>query len=230
MKRVIWFCLFLLLGVPASGQHRGGFGAGPSRGGVVSAGLGHGRFRGGVVLGGFGFRSQGFINLGIPPVGPIPPLGVNSSFFGLDRRFGFRHHFFPSTDFFPYAFPLFAGGYDYGYPPGPNVIVIQQPAPQVIVQQVPREVVRPEIRNYKEAPPAAVTVPPAATGEGATFVIALNDGSVRAASAVWAQDRVLHYVDKDDIHHQVPMRSVNRELTRKLNRERKLELWLPAAE
>ena len=130
MNRVIWLCLFVLLGFPASGQHRGGSGAGPGRGGVVSGGLGHGRFGGGVVVGsGFGFPSQGFTNLGIPTVSPIPPLGGNSSFFGFDRRFGFRHHFFPSSGFFPYALPLFTGGYDNGYPPEPNVIVIQQPAP-----------------------------------------------------------------------------------------------------
>ena len=230
MNRVNWLCLFLLFVGPASGQHRGGFGAGPGRGGVVSGTFGHGRFRSGVVVGGFGFPSQGFINLGIPPVGPIPPLGVNASFFGFDRRSGFRQHFFPSSGFFPYAYPLFGGGYDYGYPPEPNVIVIQQPAPQVIVQQVPREVVRPEIHDYKEPPPAVAAAPPGANTEGATFMIALNDGSRKSANAVWVQNGALHYVDTEDRHHQVPLQSVDRQSTRKLNRERKLDFWLPAAQ
>ena len=230
MKRVIWFCLFLLFGVPASGQHRGGFGAGHGRGGVISSGLGHGRFRSGVVVGGFGFPSQGFINLGIPLVGPIPPLGVDSSLFGFDRRFDFRHHFFPSSGFFPYALPLFAGGYDYGNPSGPNIIIVQQPAPQMMVQQAPREVVRPEIHDYKGLPPAAAAAPATATGEEAAFVIALNDGSRHSASAVWVQNGAPHYIDTEDRHHQVPLKSVDRESTRKLNRERKLDFWLPAAQ
>ena len=124
MSRVIWLCLFLLFVVPASGQHRGGFGAGLGRGragagfgrgGFITGGLARGRSQVVVLVGGFGFPSQGFTNLGIPPVGPIPPLGLNSSFFGFDRRFGFRHHFFPSSGFFPYALPLFTGGYDYGF-------------------------------------------------------------------------------------------------------------------
>ncbi len=230
MKRVIWLCLVSLFAVPALGQHRGSFGGGVGRGGVVSGGFGHGSIRGGVVVGGFGFPLQGFINLGIPPVGPIPPLGGDSSFFGFDRRFGFRHHFFPSSGFFPYALPLFAGGSDYGYPSSPNIIIVQQPAPQMIVQQTPRDVVRPEIHDYKESPPAAAAAPPTARGEEAAFVIALNDRSYHSANAVWVQNNVLHYIDREDRHHQVPLQSVDRESTRKLNRERKLDFWLPAAQ
>ena len=229
MKRFVWPCLFSFFVIPASGQHRAGFGAGPGRGGVVSGGLGHGRFRGGVVFGGFGLPSPGFISLSIPPVGPIPPVGVNSSFFGFDRRFGFRRHLFSSSGFFTYAFPL-AGSYDYGYPPEPNVIVIQQPAPQMIVQQTPRETVRPEIHDYKESPPAATGPRPTAAAEEASFVVALIDGSHRSANAVWVQDNVLYYIDSEGRHHQVPLHSVDLESTRKLSRERKLNFWLPAAQ
>ena len=102
----------------------------------------------------------------------------------------------------------------------------------MIVQQAPREVVRPEIRDYKESPPAVAAAPPTALVEEATFVIALSDGSHHSANAVWVrvQDGALHYVDNDDIHRQVAMKLVIRESTRKLNRERKLELWLPAVE
>jgi hypothetical protein len=124
---------------------------------------------------------------------------------------------------------LFAGGYEYGYPSVPNIIIIQQPAPQVITQQAPREVVRPEIRDYKE-PAAAAAAPPTVQAEGATFVIALDNGSRHSANAVWVQNSVLHYIDSEDRHHQVPLKAVDRELTRKLNRDRKLDLWLPAAQ
>ena len=203
MKRVIWLCLFSLFVVPAAGQHRGGGGAGFGRGGFGPRGfgpgsLGHGRFRVGVVIGGF------------------------------NHRFGFRSRFFPSSAFSPFGFPIYGGGYDYGYRSAPNIIVIQQPAPQVIVQQAPREVVQPEIHNYKESPPAAAAAPPTATGEEATFVIALNDGSRVSAAAVWVVDSMVHYVDTDDRHHQVPLKSIDRDSTRMLNRERELDLRLPA--
>ncbi len=199
MNRVIWLCLFLLFVVPASGQHRGGFGAGLGRGGVVSGGFGRGRFRGGVVIGRF-------------------------------NRSGFSRRFSRFWGLYPDAYPLFDGGYDYGYPSSPNIIIVQQPAPQMIVQQAPHEVVRPEIHNYKESPLAATAAPPTANTEEATFVIALNDGSRPSASAVWVQNSTLHYIDTEDRQHQVPLKSVDRESTRKLNRERKLDFWLPAAQ
>jgi len=89
MNRVIWFCLFLLFVVPASGQHRGGFAAGLGRGGVVSGGFGRGRFRGGVVIGRF-------------------------------NRSGFSRRFSRFWGLYPDAYPLFDGGYDYGYPLRPT--------------------------------------------------------------------------------------------------------------
>lgn len=230
MKRFVWLWLFSLFAAPVFGQHRGGVGTGLGRRGFNSGGLAPGRSRGVVVVGGFGFPSQGFINLGIPPVGPSPPLGGNAAFFGFDRRFGFPHHVVQSSGFFPDALPLFAGSYDNGYPSAPNIIIIQQPAPQVITQQAPREVVRPEIREYKEPAPAAAVAHPPAQAEGATFVIALDNGSRHSAYAVWVQNGVLHYIDSEDRHHQVPLKKVDRELTRKLNRDRKLDLWLPAAQ
>lgn len=103
-------------------------------------------------------------------------------------------------------------------------MLVQPPPPQVIVQAPAREV-RSEIRDYTALAPAAAPEP----GEAASFVIALADGSLHSANAVWVQDSVLHYVDGEDNHHEVPLGSVDRQSTRKLNRERKLELWLPAA-
>ena len=63
----MWLCLFSLFAAPVFGQHRGGVGTGLGRRGFASGALAPGRSRGVVVVGGFGFPSQGFINLGIPP-------------------------------------------------------------------------------------------------------------------------------------------------------------------
>jgi len=100
----------------------------------------------------------------------------------------------------------------------------------VIVQQTAREAVRPEIHDYKESLPAATGPPPTAHAEEASFVIALSDGSHHSAIAVWVQNDVLHYIDSEGKHHQVPLQSIDRQSTRQLNRERKLDFWLPAAQ
>jgi hypothetical protein len=130
----------------------------------------------------------------------------------------------------PYGYPLFDYGYDdsgQGYS-GSNYD--PQPAPQMIIRQAPREPVRPEIHEYHWEAASALPAAPAAKGEEVTFVIALNDGSRHSASAFWVQDNVLHYIDPDDKQQQISMRLVDRQSTRRINRERNLDLWLPAAQ
>jgi len=234
MKKLIWLCLFSLCVVPAVGQRRGGFGGSVGRGGFGSSGFGHGGFERGrfpstIVIGRFNPRFGSFNNfspfgeLGLPPLGPIPPLGGSAPFFTFHNRFSG----FGSSAFFPSDFPLFLGGYDSGYPSSPSIVIIQPPAPQMIVEQAPREVIQAVIHDYKELPAAAPAVRPA-TVEESTFVIALNDGSRLAASAVWVQDSTVHYIDADDRYHEVPLTSIDRQSTRRLNLERNLDLRLPA--
>jgi hypothetical protein len=140
---------------------------------------------------------------------------------------------FRGPSFFPYGFGYGDDGYFhddagpyYGYPPQP-VVFVPQPPPQPIVEPPAREV-HPVITDY--APPAPG---PSAPSEGETrnFGIVLKDGSVRPAIAVvaGASDDVLHYVDPEERHMRISMNEVDREATRKLNRERKLTLWLPSA-
>ena len=227
MQYVIWLSLFGLFATQALGQRGGGY-SGFGRGG-----MGHGGFPGGlprdsfgragmVQGGGFGFPSRNFAtNFGIPPVGPIPPLGVSA--FG--NQFGFGRRFFPSSAFFTSGFPLFLGGFEYGYPPASNIIIMEEPPPpQVIVQQVPRETVRAEIHEYRPTAPTETV----SGEEQPAFTIVLRDGSMRPAVAVSVQDDVLHYVDPDGEHRRLPLDTVDREATRRVNRERKLELRLPS--
>lgn len=146
------------------------------------------------------------------------------------RPMGFSHRF--RSSLLPYGYPLFDYGYDYSgyneYPPEPNVIVVPQPAPQMTMQ-APREPVQAAIHEYREAP-TVLPAAPAPKGEEVAFVIALNDGSRRSANAVWVQDNMLHYIDPDDKQQQISMRSVDRQSTRRINRERNLDLSLPAAQ
>ena len=140
-------------------------------------------------------------------------------------RSGFRFKRAPSV--FPYGFGYGLQPYDvstpYGYSPQP-IIFVQQPPPPAIVQPPPREV-HPVIIDYKQPVPN-----PSAPSEGEPqpFGIVLKDGSTRSATAVVASDDVLHYVDPEERHMRISMNEVDREATLKLNRERKLTLWLPA--
>ena len=93
--KIIWLGLFLfatqVLGQRTggfAGGGRGGFGRGGvnvggvpggfPRGGLMRGGVVRGGMRPGnrvVVTSGFGFPSQSLATFGIPPLGPIPPLG-----------------------------------------------------------------------------------------------------------------------------------------------------------
>ena len=130
----------------------------------------------------------------------------------------------PSTShrFFPGAFPSYwdsgydypSYGADYAPAPAPNVVVVQLPPP-------PSPPPTPEIHEYSGASAAP------ASDEQPAYAIALKDGSVHAAAAVTVQDNTLHYVDPDGQHRLVPLDMVDREATRRLNRERNLRLQLP---
>jgi hypothetical protein len=60
------------------------------------------------------------------------------------------------------------------------------------------------------------------------FAIVLKSGAMLSASAVVAQNDALHIVDADGAHVRIPLDTVDRDATRRMNRERKLQLQLPA--
>lgn len=122
-------------------------------------------------------------------------------------------------------FPFLWGGYNSDlYAPEPYVAPVPQPpAPYVIVQQAPIENVRLEIHDY--VPRDAYTTEPA--GEPPSFSIVLRDGTLRSAVAVTMQGDTLVYFDTDNAQQRVPLDYIDRETTRRLNREKGLNLRLP---
>lgn len=125
---------------------------------------------------------------------------------------------------YPLLFDGFYGGFGYpSYPPAANVIVVAQPAPAIpsyIAAQEPAPTAaRMEIHEYR---------PPSPEVESSVFTIRLKDGSNLSASAVTVQNDALHYVDPDGRHARVPLDAVDRTATRRINRERNLNLRLPA--
>jgi hypothetical protein len=166
---------------------------------------------------------------GLPPVGPIPPLGGYRPHVpvprSVDRGLGFPRHGVHRS--FPVTFPIYPGGHFYQYPVAPNVIVIQQPAPvaqQPAAPKAPPSPARPEIREYVEASPAG---PLPSQEEQPVFEIALKDGSVHQAVAVWAAGEDLHYIDTEGRRRRVSLAAIDRAATRRLNRQRNLRLPVP---
>lgn len=177
----------------------------------------------------FGFQrsTSGFqrfpTDVGLPPVGPIPPLGVDSSFFGT-RTFDRRFHGAHTGGFFP-AVPVIGGVYGYAPPAPPAVIVVQQPAPaQPPVEPKPPEPIRSVIREYELREPE----PEPADKETPAFSIVLEDGSVLEAIAAWVENDTLRFVTPEGRYGQAPLAAIDRESTHQQNREKKLNLRLPA--
>jgi hypothetical protein len=159
---------------------------------------------------------QGDINRPPPPAPaaarfPPPPRPANR----------LRAPIFP-LGFGGYGF----GGYDYGYvPQPPNVVVIEAPPPVYApVPERPPETATMVIHEY-QSPSAAATQGP--EGDQPTFAIVLKNTTILSATAVIVQNDGLHIVDPDGGHQQVAMGAVDREATRRVNRERKLQLQLP---
>jgi hypothetical protein len=80
------------------------------------------------------------------------------------------------------------------------------------------------IHEY-QSPSAAATQAP--DGDQPMFAIVLKNSTILSATAVVVQNDGLHIVDPDGGHQRVSMEAVDREATRRLNRERKLQLQLP---
>jgi len=160
---------------------------------------------------------------GLPPVRPIPPVASPGAGFRPAPRGAF------GRSFAPYAYPPYFGDYDYPYPyagyaPAPSVVIVQQPPPVVMVPQSPPEPARLEIHEYAPSTPSPS---PAPAEESAAFRIVMKDGLVRTAVAVAVQNNLGYLVDSDGRHERISLDAVDRDTTRRLNRERNLELQLP---
>ncbi|HEV2215335.1 MAG TPA: hypothetical protein VGR64_08610 [Terracidiphilus sp.] len=136
-----------------------------------------------------------------------------------------------------YLYPADDEGSVYGYGSQQPVIVVQQPAPvfeQAPAPQVQKPPAKAEIEEYKWPAKSKTAQPAAAANDAETaqtdFGIVLKNGSVLTAETVFATDDGLHYVDPDGRHMLVAVSAVDRAATLKLNRERKLSLYLPAPE
>ncbi len=212
------------------GISRGGSGGGMSRGG---GGIGGGEFRGGGSIGGNMFRGGGgAFRGGIGHSGGFRGYrgGYYGGFYG-----GYYSPYFYSGFGFGYPYWPWYGDYGYGYSsdpaysypvyqPSPNVTVVYAPpaAPATIYVEragPQRDEYGQEVQRPRSAPDS----------DSSIYLIAFRDRSIFAAVAYWAEGGTLHYVTQEHEQKQVPLSTVDRELSDKLNRERGVAFSLPAS-
>ena len=227
MKYVAQFLVLAgLMILPASarsggGAHGGGGGFHGSVGGFhgmtggVRGGYGGGIGRvGGYGRGGYGYSGRNRYNFGLR----YYPGFYSYPYYGY-WGYGLGDWSYPYYDS-GYYDPGYANqGYDYGYQP-PVVIYQTPPAPQP-------PPVHSEVREYPEGP-ATSTIRPA--GEPPIYLIAIKgQDNILAGITYWVEGDTLQYINLQHVQKHVPLSSVDRALTARLNQERNMDLRLPPA-
>jgi hypothetical protein len=85
---------------------------------------------------------------------------------------------------------------------------------------------------YVQSPPApalweAGPTTQAKKYEDTLFLLAMNDGTIRAVLAYWVDGTTVHYVTMDHEQKQTPLSSLDHGLSERLNRERNVTFRLP---
>ena len=220
MRPVALVCAVCLISAMAFAQ-RGGHGGGGSHagGGGVSHASGFSRGGSAAVRSGGAYRT-GAVR-GYRPYGYR--YGYSRPYYGLGWGFGWDPHFwgwdnnslyYDSSGYYsdPYAG---AGGYE----SQPPVIVNQvmpyaEPAP-------PPPPPEPVVREYTKPLSESANYGPV------LYLFALKNNNILAAFTYWTEKGDLHYVNLDHQMKQIPLSSIDRELTDRLNRERNLNVRLP---
>lgn len=149
-------------------------------------------------------------------------------------------------------YPVFYGGYYYGYdaPPAPQAggyyydpSGAQQVPPVAIINQgYQPETINPSFQDYSNvdlpppstlrrydtsSPPYQNPAPQAQNDQPSTYLIAMKDHTIYAAIGYWTEGETLHYITTDNIHNNVSLDLVDRAFTKQLNDERHIEFRLP---
>jgi hypothetical protein len=232
MRTLAAVLLPLLLAGPLAAQHR-------SRAPV--GGFGNVIFPGGV---------KGFGNVLTPGTPKLPPFSITDPSFPIrlgrtvagHPRFSGGRVRGDSPVFIPYPYPV-AYPQDFYGQQQPQVVVVypqQQQAPvslnqnfgvpaQPMVQEIPPEEEESEISNIQvyQAPVRSTEEMAAAVPTAPYYLIAFKDHSIYSAVAYWIDGDTLHYFTSGNNHNQVSLSLVDRDLTERLNRERKVAIQLP---
>jgi hypothetical protein len=142
-------------------------------------------------------------------------------------------------------YPVFYGGnyYDYDAPSAPMAGYSQyqgagydqmtQPPVVIINQYFRPDTANPVLRDYSNAPlPAPQQAPDdqaASTAEQQVmFLIALKDHTIFPAIAYWVEGDTLNYITVQGAKNSVSLDLVDRDFSKQINKERKVEFGLPS--
>ena len=194
------------------GVRGGGFGGGGGRVGGGYGGSSYGSYRGG--YGGYygGYRGYGYgFGLGY--------YGLSYPYYGYGYGYGYPYYDSYISTYPGYTYPV------YQYNTSPNVTVIypgqQQQQAAAPAYTAPAQ---PVTRTYDQY---GQSVGSPASNSSPIYLIAMKDQSIHAAASYRVDGRTLHYVTLQREEKQVPLDSVDRDLSTQLNRERRVTFSLP---
>lgn len=195
---------------------------GPRPGGVVGGGV-RGGGGGGYYRGGFGFGGGG----GRTVVVPYPVMVGAPAYYPYG--YGYDPQFAVPADMVQYV---------------PQQV--QQPPVVIINQNYKPDTVTPVVREYPSLPePQAQqqqeqtlkvyenrSTPAAAPRQveddkPTIFLIALKEGNIMPALAMWVEGDTLHYITRESSHNKISLDRIDRDFSIRLNRERGLEFRIP---
>jgi hypothetical protein len=240
MKVVVFFSAVLCLTGGASAQIIRGFGSVVFPGGTSATAPVIRNFGSAVFPG-----SSNVPPVRTGPAGVITPRAIatgqgfvngNGQFLRNNNQLGFRkkgnNNWGNNTNTFVYAFPYFVGGgYDSSFlgsdPPAAPAV-----APPMVMY--PPETARPVMVQVAPAMPAYQAPPAGAAADDSApdsehYLIAFKDHTVYSAVAYWIDGDTLHYFTPGNVHNQVSLSLVDRDLTIRLNRELGSDFQVPAA-
>jgi len=138
-----------------------------------------------------------------------------------------------------YAYPVYIGGNGYGYAqpdqasnangdsapaPAQPPVVINQYFGQPPADQGPPASAAESNFHYYQAPANDDSAPPS---DSSYYLIAFKDHTVYSAVAYYTEGDTLHYFTSGNVHNQVSLSLVDRQLTEQLNHQRNVDVRLP---
>ena len=233
-------CVLLLAGTVCAQGFRAGFSGGGFPGGTFSGGTPF-------VAGGFGNAVlpagtpqnfpgiQRFTPNAVFPAGGGPRLVIPGQ--GPQR--------FTKTGgtAFSFGYPVYVGGYGepaYDQPPGQapvqppqNITVIYPPQAAPVITSPYGQPMAPAMQPPDREQPISPYQPQAQNNdeqpERDHYLIAFKDHTIYSVVAYWVSGDTLHYFTPGNVHNQVSLSLVDRDLTIRLNRESGVDVQLPAA-
>ena len=168
-------------------------------------------------------------------------LGLGTGFYGGYGGYwpysSFDYGYTNSFDYYPAYGAGYGGGYGGYQQPGSNVVVVypqQSPGNSVYIEQPAVPALHTYDEYGQEVRPGPSQAPRADTDYGAVntnpalYLVAFRDGSILAAVAYWVSGDTLHFVTVDHVERTKPLSQVDRDMSLRLNRERRVSFTLPS--